>query len=89
MRAPKGNAYSERFVRTIDAECLDWMLILGRSHLDQTLRTYIDHYNRALPHRGLGLVPPLQPEVQPLAARVIRRRDRLRGLIHEYERQAA
>jgi len=89
VRAPKANGYSERLVRTIRAECLDWMLILGRSHLDQTLRTYIDHYNRARPHRGLGLVPPLQPEVQPLAAGVIRRRDRLGGLIHEYERQAA
>ena len=89
MRAPKANAYSERLVPAIRVECLDWMLILGRSHLDQTLRTYIDHYNRARPHRSLGLVPPLQPEVQPLAAGVIRRRDRLGGLIHEYERQAA
>jgi len=89
VRAPKANAYSERLVRTIRAECLDWMLILGRGHLDQTLRTYIDHYNRARPHRGLGLVPPLQSEVQPLAAGVIRRNDRLGGLIHEYEREAA
>jgi transposase InsO family protein len=89
VRAPKANAYSERLVRTIRAECLDWTLILGRGHLDQTLRTYIDHYNRARAHRSLGLVPPLQPEIQPPPTGVITRRDRLGGLIHEYERQTA
>ena len=40
IRAPQANAYAERFVRTIRAECLDWLLILGRRHLEHALRTY-------------------------------------------------
>jgi putative transposase len=46
IRAPQANAYAERFVRTIRAECLDWLLIIGRRHLERVLRTYVAHYNR-------------------------------------------
>jgi putative transposase len=53
VRAPQANAYAERFVRTIRTECLDWLLILGRRHLEHVLRTYVSHYNRERPHRGL------------------------------------
>jgi putative transposase len=40
IRAPQANAYAERFVRTIRAECLDWLLIIGRRHLESVLQTY-------------------------------------------------
>ena len=43
VRAAQANAYAERFVRTIGAECLDWLLIVGRRHLDHVLRTYTTH----------------------------------------------
>jgi transposase InsO family protein len=49
IRAPQANAYAERFVRTIRAECLDWLLILGRRRLERALRTYVAHYNRERP----------------------------------------
>jgi len=59
IRAPNANAHAERVIETIRAECLDWTLILGRRHLDRTLRTYAEHYNRRRPHRGLALAIPL------------------------------
>jgi putative transposase len=44
IRAPQANAYAERFVRTVRNECLDWLLILGRRHLESVLRSYTAHY---------------------------------------------
>ena len=93
VQAPNANAYAERWIRTVRAECLDWLLISGRGHLEQVLRVYVAHYNHHRPHRALGLEPP-----DPLAnLRVVRdgqpsrvhRRDLLSGLLHEYHRRAA
>jgi len=61
VRAPKANAIAERFVRTVRSECLDWLLILSRRHLERVLRIYVDHYNTQRPHRALELCPP-EPE---------------------------
>jgi putative transposase len=44
VQAPQANAYAERFVRTVRNECLDWLLILGRRHLEHVLRIYVQHY---------------------------------------------
>jgi putative transposase len=90
IRAPQANAYAERFVRTVRAECLDWLLILGRRHLERTLRIYTTHYNRERPHRALALLPP-DPAIaaNPPLAGEIERHARLGGLIHEYHRVAA
>jgi len=90
VRAPKANAIAERFVRTVRAECLDWLLILNRRHLESVLRVYADHYNRERPHRALELRPPdLDERRERSPEGEIRRRDRLGGLIHEYYRAAA
>ena len=90
IRAPQANAYAERFVRTVRAECLDWLLILNRRHLERVLRAYTAHYNRERPHRGLDLSPP-QPNAKSPASptSAVERRDRLGGLLHEYYRAAA
>jgi hypothetical protein len=38
VRAPNADAHAERWIRTVRAGCLDWLLIVGRGHLEQVLR---------------------------------------------------
>jgi hypothetical protein len=75
----------------LPAILLDWSLILGRRHLDRTLRTYASHYNGGRPHRAMGLAPPLETDQVPtdVSPRDVCRRDLLGGLIHEYYGLAA
>jgi putative transposase len=92
VQAPNANAYAERWIRTVRAECLDWLLITGRGHLEQVLRIYVEHYNGHRPHRALQLESPDAP-TGPVVIGDNRRRalrcDRLSGLLHQYHRQAA
>jgi putative transposase len=89
IQAPNANACAERWVRTIRSERLDWLLVFGRRQLKLVLRTYIDHYNRQRPHRALDLdAPDPIGQLAPLPRtrpRTVHRRDRLGGLLHEYE----
>jgi putative transposase len=90
VRSPQANAIAERFVRTVRAEWLDWLLIVNRRHLDRVLRVFVDHYNVNRPHRALKLQPPQPREPPPMPTTgEIERRDRLGGLTHEYYRTAA
>ncbi|HEX6331481.1 MAG TPA: integrase core domain-containing protein [Actinomycetota bacterium] len=88
VRAPRANAFAERWVRTVRTECLDWVLVIGRRHLERVLQVYEAHYNEARPHRGLALKTPgprPNPAPWPPEGAHVRTRDVLGGLIHEYE----
>ena len=86
VEAPNANAYAERWVRTVRADCLDRILILGRRHFEHVLRVYRRHYNEHRPHRALQLLPPNGRDPTPRSASTeLRRRDLLGGLIHKYE----
>jgi len=90
VRAPKANAFAERFVRTVRHEVLDLTLVLGRRHLDRILLRYAEHYNEKRPHRGLDLRTPAGGSERPISDGLrVRRIDILGGLIHEYEPVAA
>jgi putative transposase len=94
VQAPNAGAFAERWVRTVRQECLDWMLIWGRRHLERVLNEYVRHYNDQRPHRSLALRPPrgIDIGVAPggvTAAVSVGRRDRLGGLVHEYYQAAA
>ena len=90
FRAPRANAYAERWVRTVRNECLDWLLIANRRHLERVLRIYLEHYNRQRPHRGLDLQPPVRFDAPAPGGTTIGvcRRDVLGGLLHEYRAAA-
>jgi putative transposase len=95
VRAPQARAHAERWVLSLRRECLDRLLILGRRHLERVVHVYAKHYNEHRPHRSLEQRPPLAkpppmieertPTTEPLRLARIRRRDRLGGLVHEYE----
>jgi putative transposase len=86
IQAPNANAHAERWIRTLRADCLDRILILGSRHLGHVLRVYRRHYNEHGPHRALDLIPPDGRDAIPLdGTNRLRRRDLLGGLIHEYE----
>jgi hypothetical protein len=89
FREPRARARAERWMGTVRRECLDWLLIVGRRHLERVPDEYVEHYNAARPHRGLQLGVPLAHGQPVSAVGEIVRRDRLDGLIHEYERPAA
>jgi hypothetical protein len=54
-RAPKANAYAERWVGTVRSECLGWTLIFSRRHLERVVTQYLEHYNTR----------PTTPQYQP------------------------
>jgi len=89
VRAPRANAYAERFVLTARTEVTDRMLIFGERHLWTVLAEYEAHYNGRRPHRGRQLRPPRSDHpIVDLSKEGIRRRPVLGGLINEYERAA-
>ena len=87
VRAPRANAFAERWVRSVRQECLDHLLIFSRHQLDLVVREYARHYNAGRPHRGLGLAVP-QPSAPAAPVGPVSRCDVLGGLIHEYGRAA-
>jgi putative transposase len=85
-RAPRANAFAERWIRSVRQECLDHILILNESHLHRVLRAYGEYYNHARPHQGLDQRFPISGPVSTTGG-LIRRRDILGGVIHDYYRQ--
>ena len=90
VRAPRANAIAERFVGTIRRELLDRLLIINQQHAAAALGEYERHYNDHRSHRALGQAAPLRPLPERTRTEIdnVRRRDRLGGLLHEYQQAA-
>ncbi len=78
VRTPVANSFAERSVGTARRECLDHLLIAGRRHLEYVLSEFVEHYQGARPHQGLGQrAPRAEPAVESVPRGRIVRRDRL------------
>jgi putative transposase len=94
VQMPRMNSIMERWVQTCRRELLDRTLIWNQRHLLHALREFEQFYNSHRPHQGIANARPMRPLPVPITdpdqiARLdIRRRDRLGGILHEYEHAA-
>ena len=87
VRAPRADAYVERWVRTIRQECLDQLLVVSRRHLESVLDEYVRHYNER-DRTAAWSSPNRFPFRSPLDGGHDHSPNVLGGTIHEYERAA-
>jgi putative transposase len=93
-RSPNLNAYVERWIQSIQVECLDHFIVLGEAHLNHLVGEFVAHYHEERPHQGLDnkLIvpgrPPPDDESIPRLRQVVCRQ-RLGGLLKHFERRAA
>ncbi|MGW0633615.1 integrase core domain-containing protein [Streptomyces sp. NPDC001984] len=94
IQMPRMNSIMERWVQTCRRELLDRTLIWNQRHLLHALREFEQFYNGHRPHQGIANARPLQPLPQTITdpgqitLLDIRRRDRLGGILHEYQHAA-
>jgi putative transposase len=87
------NAYVERWIQSIQLECLDHFIVLGEAHLNHLVGEFVAHYHKERPHQGLDnkLIvpgrPPPDDEAIPSLQQLICH-ERLGGLLKHYERRA-
>jgi transposase InsO family protein len=82
------NAFAERFVGSIRAECLARIVPLGEVHLRAAIRAFVDHYHEERPHQGLNN-ELIASKTTVLGQGSVRCRERLGGVFKFYYRPAA
>ncbi|MFO0826744.1 MAG: integrase core domain-containing protein [Phycisphaerales bacterium] len=95
-RSPNLNAYAERWVQSIQDECLDRFVCVGGRHLDHLVAQYVEHYHRDRPHQGIGNRAPVpragapRPEARAGGDRTVPRLRRVArlGQLASYRRAA-
>ena len=94
VRVPRMNAIMERWVQSCRHELLDRTLIWNERHLRHALHQYEQFYNTHRSHQAMMQAAPLRAVPAPITDRGrvahlnIRRRDRLGGVLHEYQHAA-
>jgi len=87
--SPNLNAYAERFVRSIQEECLNRMIFVGQASLRRAVMEYMEHYQVERNHQGLENRLVQMPAVSPPNVGAVHRRARLGGMLNFYHRKVA
>ena len=96
--SPNTVAFVERFIQTLQQECLDYFVVFGPSHMDHLVSEMVTHYHRERPHQGKQNEPltPRKPKRKKSGSPAdvvqmsqIECHKRLGGLLRHYSRKAA
>ena len=92
--SPNLNAFIERWIQSIQHECLNHFIVLGERHLNHLISQYVEHYHTERPHRGLDignelLVPMKPPDDNVPSPDKLVCHERLGGLLKSFARRAA
>ncbi len=87
-RTPQANGVCERFMGSLQRECLDHILINDDRHLERVNKEYTAYFNQERPHQGIEQripdqyeLPRSKPTSEHITSEVI-----LGGLHHSYSR---
>lgn len=88
-RSPNLNAYAERFVRSIKESCLERVIHFGPDSLRRTVHNFVAHYHTERNHQGLEnkIICPQRNHFGRIG--VVRRHERIGGLLNYYYREVA
>jgi putative transposase len=102
FRSPNTNAFVERFIQTLQQECLDYFVVFGQEHMDHIVSEFVAHYHEERPHQskdnGVLAMPAAvvakkeksdQLDSQVRESTGIECQQRLGGLLKHYRRMAA
>jgi hypothetical protein len=94
----------ERFIQTLQQECLDYFVVFGERHMDHLVTEMVTHYHEERPHQAkensplialaVNCRPADESKVQDGASDeafkgAIKCRERLGGRLRHYYRHAA
>ena len=102
-RSPNTVAFVERFIQTLQQECLDYFVVFGEQHMNHLISEMVTYYHEERPHQAKENDPLIRassepPKKKPQASAPpldvvsigdIQCRQRLGGLLKHYSRKAA
>jgi putative transposase len=91
IKAPNMNAFVERWIGSIERECLDHFVAIGEAHLNLLVNEYVAHHHEERAHQGIGNIPlagePDAPDDIP-TLKMVGCKNRLGGVLKHFYRKA-